>query len=26
VGWRPVAVADVLAGKADPYTALSGID
>jgi hypothetical protein len=26
VGWRPVAVADVLAGKVDPYTALSGID
>jgi hypothetical protein len=26
VGWRPVAVADVLAGKTDPYTALSGID
>ena len=26
VGWRPVAVADVLAGKMDPYTALSGID
>lgn len=26
VGWRPVPVADVLAGKVDPYTALSGID
>jgi hypothetical protein len=26
VGWRPVTVADVLAGKVDPYTALSGID
>src|SRR5262249_8652993 len=26
VGWRPVAVTDVLAGKVDPYTALSGVD
>jgi hypothetical protein len=26
VGWRPVPVADVLAGKVDPYTALSGVD
>jgi hypothetical protein len=26
VGWRPVAVADVLAGKVDPYAALSGVD
>ncbi|MEW5686162.1 MAG: S1/P1 Nuclease [Pseudomonadota bacterium] len=26
VGWRPVAVKDVLAGKTDPYPALYGID
>lgn len=26
VGWRPVAVKDVLAGTADPYPALYGID
>ena len=26
VGWRPVAVQDVLAGKVDPYPALYGID
>lgn len=26
VGWRPVAVADVLAGKVDPYPNLYGID
>lgn len=26
VGWRPVAVEDVLAGKVDPYPALYGID
>ncbi|MFL5298360.1 MAG: S1/P1 Nuclease [Phenylobacterium sp.] len=26
VGWRPVAVTDVLAGKVDPYPALSGVD
>lgn len=26
VGWRPVAVRDVLAGKVDPYPALYGID
>jgi hypothetical protein len=26
VGWRPVAVADVEAGKVDPYAALYGID
>jgi hypothetical protein len=26
VGWRPVAVADVLAGKVDPYRNLYGID
>lgn len=26
VGWRPVAVADVLAGKVDPYPSLYGID
>ena len=26
VGWRPVSVADVVAGKADPYPALYGID
>lgn len=26
VGWRQVAVADVLAGKVDPYNALSGVD
>ncbi|WP_372786580.1 S1/P1 Nuclease [Phenylobacterium sp.] len=26
VGWRPVPVADVLAGKIDPYQALSGVD
>lgn len=26
VGWRPVAVKDVLAGKVDPYPALYGID
>ena len=26
VGWKPVAVADVLAGKIDPYLALYGID
>jgi hypothetical protein len=26
VGWRPVAVADVLAGRVDPYRSLYGID
>lgn len=26
VGWRPVAVRDVLAGRTDPYPALYGID
>lgn len=26
VGWRPIAVKDVLAGKVDPYNALYGID
>jgi hypothetical protein len=26
VGWKPVAVKDVLAGRADPYPALYGID
>ncbi|MBL8771812.1 MAG: S1/P1 Nuclease [Phenylobacterium sp.] len=26
VGWKPVAVRDVLAGKVDPYPALYGID
>jgi hypothetical protein len=26
VGWRPVAVGDVLAGKADPYPSLAGVD
>jgi hypothetical protein len=26
VGWRPIQVADVLAGKVDPYTALAGVD
>lgn len=26
VGWRPVAVQDVLAGKVDPYPALYGLD
>lgn len=26
VGWRPVAVQDVLSGKVDPYPALYGID
>ena len=26
VGWRPVAVQDVVAGKVDPYPALYGID
>lgn len=26
IGWRPVAVADVLSGKTDPYPALYGID
>jgi hypothetical protein len=26
VGWSPVAVADVLAGKADPYPSLVGVD
>jgi len=26
IGWRPVAVQDVLAGKVDPYPALYGID
>jgi hypothetical protein len=26
VGWRPILVSDVLAGKVDPYTALSGVD
>lgn len=26
VGWRPVAVADVLSGKVDPYPSLYGID
>lgn len=26
VGWRPVAVAEVIAGKVDPYPALIGVD
>lgn len=26
LGWKPVAVADVLAGKVDPYPALYGVD
>lgn len=26
VGWRPVSVADVVAGKVDPYPALYGVD
>jgi hypothetical protein len=26
VGWKPVSVADVEAGKVDPYPALYGID
>jgi len=26
IGWRPIAVQDVLAGKVDPYPALYGID
>lgn len=26
VGWRPVAVADVVAGRVDPYPALIGVD
>lgn len=26
IGWRPVAVQDVLAGKVDPYPALRGVD
>ena len=26
IGWKPVAVADVLAGKVDPYPALYGVD
>lgn len=26
VGWKPVSVADVVAGKVDPYSALYGID
>lgn len=26
VGWRPIAVQDVLDGKVDPYTALYGVD
>jgi len=26
IGWRPVAVQDVLAGKVDPYPALYGVD
>ena len=26
IGWKPVAVADVLAGRIDPYPALYGID
>jgi hypothetical protein len=26
VGWKPVAVTDVLAGKVDPYPALYGVD
>jgi hypothetical protein len=26
VGWRPVAVTDVLAGKVDPYPSLYGVD
>ncbi len=26
VGWKPVSVADVVAGKADPYPSLYGID
>ncbi len=26
IGWRPVAVQDVLAGKVDPYPAMRGVD
>lgn len=26
IGWRPIAVQDVLAGKVDPYPALRGVD
>lgn len=26
VGWRPVAVADVVSGKTDPYSSLYGVD
>jgi hypothetical protein len=26
VGWKPIAVQDVLAGRIDPYPALYGID
>jgi hypothetical protein len=26
VGWKPVSVADVVAGRVDPYPALYGID
>jgi len=26
VGWRPVSVADVEAGKIDPFDALYGVD
>ncbi|HEX5263655.1 MAG TPA: S1/P1 Nuclease [Phenylobacterium sp.] len=26
VGWKPVAVADVVAGRVDPYPALTGVD
>ena len=26
VGWRPIAVQDVLSGKVDPYQALTGVD
>jgi hypothetical protein len=26
VGWKPVSVADVLAGRVDPYPALYGVD
>lgn len=26
VGWKPIAVTDVVAGKIDPYPALSGVD
>jgi hypothetical protein len=26
VGWRPIAVQDVLSGKVNPYAALSSVD